>query len=301
MMPTSTCWSANMPPPASRASAPTARARCWQPFRGARAQLAQRHLRANPTARSGSPTPGTGACRISAWSGPATGLAGRVPHSARRAAGGEPQLMVDRYTFTQPNGLCFAPTRSRLYVNDTEQANIRVYDVGPGGKLRMAASSPAASRQPAARRAGRHEMRRRGQCLVHAPGGLWVYAPDGRHIGKVAIPELPANLHWGGPDWRTLYVCATTSVYAVPVKVGPRNEPFMRARPARRRGGQRRGARAAARCQPLRADHPGHAERRGDGGRRLRRRRAARSIAASRTPSPISRGWPTAAARWACR
>jgi gluconolactonase len=59
---------------------------------------------------------------------------------------------------------------------------------------------------------------------------LWVYAPDGRHIGKVAIPELSANLHWGGSDWRTLYVCATTSVYAIDVKVGPRSEPFMRAR-----------------------------------------------------------------------
>jgi gluconolactonase len=49
-------------------------------------------------------------------------------------------------------------------------------------------------------------------------------------IGKVSVPELPANFHWGGEDWRTLYVCATTSVYAVPVKVGPKGEPFMRAR-----------------------------------------------------------------------
>jgi gluconolactonase len=64
------------------------------------------------------------------------------------------------------------------------------------------------------------------------PGGVWVFAPDGRLLGKVSIPEPPANLHWGGADWRTLYVCASTSVYAVPVKVGPRNEPFMRARPA---------------------------------------------------------------------
>jgi gluconolactonase len=49
-------------------------------------------------------------------------------------------------------------------------------------------------------------------------------------MGKVAIPEMPANLHWGGADWRTLYVCATTSVYAIPVKIGPRHEPFMAVR-----------------------------------------------------------------------
>jgi gluconolactonase len=68
---------------------------------------------------------------------------------------------------------------------------------------------------------------------VTAPGGLWVYAPSGKLIGTVSIPEHPANLHWGGADWRTLYVTASTSVYALPVKVGPRNEPFMRARPDR--------------------------------------------------------------------
>jgi gluconolactonase len=46
----------------------------------------------------------------------------------------------------------------------------------------------------------------------------------------VAIPENSANFHWGGPDWRTLFVTATTSVYALDVKVGPHIEPFMRAR-----------------------------------------------------------------------
>jgi gluconolactonase len=73
-------------------------------------------------------------------------------------------------------------------------------------------------------------MRCEGNVWVTAPGGLWVYSPAGKLIGKVSIPELPANLHWGGEDWRTLYVRASTSVYSVPVKIGPRNEPFMRAR-----------------------------------------------------------------------
>ena len=54
----------------------------------------------------------------------------RVP-----AGGGEPQLLVDRYQFSQPNGLCFSPDEARLYINDTEQANIRVFDVRPDGSL----------------------------------------------------------------------------------------------------------------------------------------------------------------------
>lgn len=145
--------------------------------------------------------------------------------------GDEPQLVVDRFTFTQPNGLCFSPDETRLYVNDTEQANIRVYDVGPGGKLsggRTFASGLRDSLLPGVPDGMKCDAE--GNVWCCAPGGLWVYSPEGRHIGKVAIPELPANFHWGGEDWRTLYVCATTSVYAIPVKIGPRPEPFMRAR-----------------------------------------------------------------------
>lgn len=71
-----------------------------------------------------------------------------------------------------------------------------------------------------------------GNVWVTAPGGIWVYHPDGRLMGKIAIPELVANIHWGGEDWRTLFICATHSLYSVKTKVGPRNEPFMRARVA---------------------------------------------------------------------
>ncbi len=142
-----------------------------------------------------------------------------------------PDLMVDRYTFTQPNGLCFSPDESLLYINDTEQANIRVYAVQRNGDLkngRIFASGLSDSMLPGVPDGMKCDAT--GNVWCTGPGGVWVYAPSGTLIGKVSIPELPANLHWGGADWRTLYVCATTSVYAVDVKVGPRPEPFMRAR-----------------------------------------------------------------------
>ncbi|NEN35109.1 SMP-30/gluconolactonase/LRE family protein, partial [Escherichia coli] len=65
---------------------------------------------------------------------------------------------------------------------------------------------------------------------VTAPGGVWVYAPTGELLGKVRVPELVANLAWGGADFRTLYLTATHSVYAIATKVGPRHEPYMGAR-----------------------------------------------------------------------
>jgi gluconolactonase len=142
----------------------------------------------------------------------------------------EPELMVDRYLFTQPNGLCFSPDESRLYVNDTEQANIRVFDVTRDG-LRNGRIFASGIRDTL--KAGVPDGMKcdaEGNVWVTAPGGLWVYDPSGRHIGRVAVPELVANLHWGGADWRTLFLCASTSLYAVDVRVGPRNEPFMRHR-----------------------------------------------------------------------
>ena len=154
----------------------------------------------------------------------------RIPPNAR--PGAEPELVVDRYMFTQPNGLCFCPDESKLYLNDTEQANIRVFEVD-GGRLkngRVFASGIRDSLKSGVPDGMKCDAE--GNVWVTGPGGLWVYAPDGRHIGKVSIPEHPANLHWGGEDWRTVFVAASTSVYAVDVKIGPRNEPFMRARPA---------------------------------------------------------------------
>jgi gluconolactonase len=44
------------------------------------------------------------------------------------------------------------------------------------------------------------------------------------------VPELVANLAWGGPDFHTLYMCATHSVYSVKTKVGPRRDPYMQPR-----------------------------------------------------------------------
>jgi gluconolactonase len=65
--------------------------------------------------------------------------------------------------------------------------------------------------------------------MGHGAGGLWVYSPQGRLIGKITVPEFVANLHWGGADWHTLFITASTSLYAVDVKVGPHIEAFMKA------------------------------------------------------------------------
>ncbi len=66
-----------------------------------------------------------------------------------------------------------------------------------------------------------------GNIWVTGPGGVWVISSDGEHLGTVGIPENVGNLTWGGPDWHTLFVPSSTSLYAFETKVGPRREPYM--------------------------------------------------------------------------
>lgn len=151
----------------------------------------------------------------------------RLPPGHR--PGDEPQLVSDRHMFTQPNGLCFSPCEKWMWVNDTDQVNIRMFDVADDGRLtnsRLFASGIKDTLKPGVPDGMKADQK--GNVWVTAPGGVWVYDFDGLLIGKIEIPELVANLHWGGEDWRTLFMASTTSLYSVKTKIGPRNEPFMR-------------------------------------------------------------------------
>jgi gluconolactonase len=144
--------------------------------------------------------------------------------------GGGPYLLVDDDLFNQPNGLCFSPDEKRLYVNDSARRLIRAFDVSPDGSLANAhlfADGITSSTEPG----GPDGMKcdERGNLWVTGPGGLWVYAPSGDLLGKVRAPEPVANLAWGGPFFRTLFLTASQSVYRLATKVGPRREPYMSA------------------------------------------------------------------------
>ena len=142
--------------------------------------------------------------------------------------GGALELVVEKSLFTQPNGLCFSPDEKKLYINDTDQANIRVFDV-EGGKLknmRVFASGIADDAQPGPRPDGM-KCDALGNIWCTGPDGIWVFSPEGRLIGKISVPEMVANFHWGEEGWHTLFITASTSLYALETKVGPHKESFM--------------------------------------------------------------------------
>jgi gluconolactonase len=143
--------------------------------------------------------------------------------------GGDPELVVEQDEYEQPNGLCFSPDESLLYINDTPKAWIKVYDVNSDGTLangRMffegIGSGVIEEGIPDGMKCDEE-----GNIWVTGPGGVWVISTEGEHLGVIRIPENTGNLAWGGPDWHTLFIPSSGSLYAVETKVGPRREPYM--------------------------------------------------------------------------
>lgn len=119
---------------------------------------------------------------------------------------------------TQPNGLAFSPDGKKFYVDDSEQRNIRVYDVSADGTL---THGRIFGEEPGGKQDGVPDgvkVDTDGNLFVTGPKGIWVWDANGNHLGTIAMPEQPANLAWGDKDYRTLYITATTSVYRLRVK-----------------------------------------------------------------------------------
>jgi gluconolactonase len=120
--------------------------------------------------------------------------------------------------FVKPNGLAFSVDERQLYIADTGSTHvkngprhIRVADVGADGRTLGQAKLFAEST------AGLFDGFRldtNGNIWTSAADGVHVYAPDATLIGKIKVPEVVANLCFGGPKRNRLYICATTSLYA---------------------------------------------------------------------------------------
>jgi gluconolactonase len=121
--------------------------------------------------------------------------------------------------FVQPNGLAFSPDESLLYIVDTgltHQTNgphhVRRFKVGADG------ASISGGEVFATCAAGVYDGLRvdvHGNLWLSAGDGVHCHASDGTLLGKILIPEVVANLCFGGPKLNRLFICATTSLYSV--------------------------------------------------------------------------------------
>ena len=138
------------------------------------------------------------------------------------------QLLID--DFAQPNGLCFSPDESLLYINDTTRAHIRVFDVGAEHALsngRVFAEGIGDGDLAKGGLVDGMKLDERGNVYVTGPDGVWIFSPEGEHLGVIEVPESVGNVNWGGDDWRSLFIPASTSVYRVRMNVGGNRLGYM--------------------------------------------------------------------------
>jgi gluconolactonase len=136
----------------------------------------------------------------------------------RLSPDGSELTLLDREFNGRPNGLAFSPDESLLYVDDTPELLIKVYDVRPDGT--------GANGRVFARTLGDEpgmpdgmKVDVEGNVYCTAQGGVHVFAPDGRLLGRIRTPTRVANLAWGDDDWQTLYLTGTDKMYRLRMNV----------------------------------------------------------------------------------
>ena len=141
-------------------------------------------------------------------------------HVYRVTADGDISIVADDYV--KPNGLAFSADETQLYIADTGATHtengpkhIRRHDVAPDGSLSGGEVFAECS-------VGLFDGFR-----LDLAGRIWTSAADGVHcldtsgklIGKIHIPEMVANVCFGGPKLNRLFICGTTSLYSVYLNV----------------------------------------------------------------------------------
>ena len=119
-----------------------------------------------------------------------------------------------------PNGIAFSPDYKILYLSNSEadHRNWRRCDVGAEGAVSNCSVFADASSSPDMGVPDGMKVDSAGNVYAAGPGGVWVFSPDGKHLGTIKTPETPSNCAWGD-DGKTLYITAVTSVYKIRVNV----------------------------------------------------------------------------------
>jgi len=116
--------------------------------------------------------------------------------------------------FVLPNGLCFSWDEQQLFVNDTRRGHIRAFDVQADGTLiggRVWAEVDGTGEGAP----DGMKLDQQGNVWCTGPGGIHVFAPDAMYLGVLRLKERVANFAWGDADGQTLFITASTSLYAV--------------------------------------------------------------------------------------
>ena len=131
-----------------------------------------------------------------------------------RLAGGKLQLLVK--DMTRPNGLALSPDEKTLYVanSDPQKKLWMRFDVAADGSVSNGRVFFDVSAEKEDGLPDGLKVDQQGNVYATGPGGVWIFAPDGKHLGTIKPTEVPANCGWGD-DGKTLYMTARTGLYRI--------------------------------------------------------------------------------------
>ncbi|HWC97912.1 MAG TPA: SMP-30/gluconolactonase/LRE family protein [Candidatus Sulfopaludibacter sp.] len=132
---------------------------------------------------------------------------------------------IDKVTdeLDKPNGICFSPDYKKAYICDTgDPKDIQVFDVVDGKSLRN-------KKQFTNMKMGSHTEGSADGIRADIDGNIWagagwagagydgvhIFSPEGQRIGQIVLPEICANLCFGGSKRNRLFMAASQSLYSL--------------------------------------------------------------------------------------
>jgi gluconolactonase len=116
--------------------------------------------------------------------------------------------------FVYPNGLAFSADESLLYINDTRENLIKVYEVNSDGSVQNGRIFCKLVGSEAGVADGM-KVDVEGNIYCTGPAGIQIFSPDGNLLGRIKIPGHATNLGFGDDDWKGLYITTYSSVFKV--------------------------------------------------------------------------------------
>lgn len=136
-----------------------------------------------------------------------------------RLAGGKLQLLTKE--LARPNGIGFSPDEKTLYIANSDPASklwMR-YMLNPDGTIGGGTVFFNVTKESEDGLPDGLKVDTKGNVYATGPGGVWIFSPAGKHLGTIKAPEVPANVAWGGPDAKTLYMTARKGVYRINLNI----------------------------------------------------------------------------------
>jgi gluconolactonase len=121
-----------------------------------------------------------------------------------------------------PNGIAFSPDEKYLYVGNWDPAakTVTRYPVRRDGGIGIGeVFIDLTSQVPGEEALDGIKVDVRGNLYLSAPGGVWIFNSAGQHLGTITAPRPVHNFAWGGADGKTLYLCARSALYRVPLLI----------------------------------------------------------------------------------